>query len=124
MPPGSGGLGCRAAAQAGWLYRMAMFAVSLQAAAEAPNYRVDVVNHSGFGLDEVDLAVARFSDPVIRLQTQRHVVSGATAAFDLGSCSDVRQFAASAFIGNREVLHTADINPSPSCHTEIEITHT
>ncbi|MFE9572954.1 hypothetical protein ACFYMW_31270 [Streptomyces sp. NPDC006692] len=92
--------------------------------AEAPNYRVDVVNHSGFGLDEVDLAVARFSDPVIRLQTQRHVVSGTTATFDLGSCSDVRQFAASAFIGNREVLHTADINPSPSCHTEIEITHT
>lgn len=89
-----------------------------------PNYRVDVVNHSGFGLDEVDLAVARFSDPVIRLQTQRTVVSGATASFDLGRCSDVRQFAASAFIGNREVLHTGDISPSPSCHTEIEITHT
>ncbi|MFI9718559.1 hypothetical protein ACIHFE_02735 [Streptomyces sp. NPDC052396] len=92
--------------------------------AAAPSYRVDVVNHSGFGLDEVDLAVARFSDPVIRLQTQRHVVSGATASFDLGPCSDVRQFAASAFIGSREVLHTADINPSPSCHTQIEITHT
>ncbi|MFF4222534.1 hypothetical protein ACFYZH_06650 [Streptomyces abikoensis] len=92
--------------------------------AEAPSYQVDVVNHSGFGLDEVDLAVARFSDPVIRLQTQRHVVSGATVTFDLGPCSDVRQFAASAFIGNREVLHTGDINPSPTCHTQIEITHT
>ncbi|MCC2278154.1 hypothetical protein LKL35_22425 [Streptomyces sp. ET3-23] len=90
----------------------------------AQNYRVDVVNHSGFGLDEVDLAVARFSDPVIRLQNQRHVVSGAIASFDLGSCSDVRKFAASAFIGNREVLHTGDIDPSPNCHTEIEITHT
>ncbi|MFI6682425.1 hypothetical protein [Streptomyces sp. NPDC050485] len=98
-------------------------ASAVRQAAE-PNYRVDVVNHSGFGLDEVDLAVARFSDPVIRLQTQRHVVSGATASFDLGPCSDVRQFAASAFIGNREVLHTGNINPSPSCHTQIEITHT
>lgn len=92
--------------------------------AAASNYRVDVVNHSGFGLDEVDLAVARFSDPVIRLQTQRHVVSGATASFDLGPCSDVRQFAASAYIGTREVLHTRDINPSPNCHTQIEVTHT
>ncbi|GAA1367837.1 hypothetical protein [Streptomyces beijiangensis] len=92
--------------------------------ADAPNYQVDVVNHAGLGLDEVDLAVGRFSDPVIRLQTQRHVVSGATVTFDLGPCSDVRQFAASAFVGNREVLHTGDINPSPNCHTQVEITHT
>jgi hypothetical protein len=88
------------------------------------SYRVDVINHSGFGLDEVDVAVARHSDPVIRLITQRHITSGATASFDLGACSDVRQFAASAFIGNREVLHTDNITPSPSCHTQIEITHT
>ncbi|MDH6119170.1 hypothetical protein ABH930_002531 [Kitasatospora sp. GAS204A] len=87
-------------------------------------YRVDVVNHSGFGLDEVDLAVGRYSDPVIRLITQRHITSGATATFDLGACSDVHKFAASAFIGNREVLHTSDIDPRPSCHTQIEITHT
>ncbi|MFJ8308323.1 MULTISPECIES: hypothetical protein [unclassified Streptomyces] len=92
--------------------------------AAASNYRVDVVNHSGFGLDEVDLAVAHFGDPVIRLQTQHHVVSGATASFDLGPCPSVRQFAASAYIGTREVLHTRDISPSPSCHTQIEVTHT
>ncbi|MFF4186213.1 hypothetical protein ACFYZ9_23805 [Streptomyces sp. NPDC001691] len=89
-----------------------------------PNYRVDVVNHSGFGLDEVDVAVGRHSDPVIRLITQRHIRSGATATFDLGACADVRKFAASAFVGNREVLHTSDISPNPNCHTQIEITHT
>ncbi|MFV8129434.1 hypothetical protein [Streptomyces syringium] len=87
-----------------------------------PNYVVDVINHSRLTLDEVNLAVARHSDPTIRLITQRRVTSGATATFNLGPCSDVRQFAASAFIGSREVLHTGNINPSPTCRTQIEIT--
>ncbi|MEU2856680.1 hypothetical protein [Streptomyces syringium] len=86
------------------------------------SYVVDVINHSRLTLDEVNLAVARHSDPTIRLITQRRVASGATATFNLGSCSDVRQFAASAFIGSREVLHTGNINPSPTCRTQIEIT--
>jgi hypothetical protein len=99
---------------------------SASASSLAPeqNYRVDVVNHSGFALDEVALAVARYGDPVVRLISQHHIASGATAGFDLGTCAGVRQFAASAFFGNREVLHTRDIAPSPNCHTQIEITHT
>ncbi|MFD9902854.1 hypothetical protein [Streptomyces sp. NPDC059063] len=104
----------------------ASFAAAPSAGAQPPpaeqNYVVDVVNHSRLTLDEVNLAVARHSDPTIRLITQRHVTSGATATFDLGACSDVRQFAASAFVGSREVLHTGNINPNPSCRTQIEIT--
>ncbi|UPZ26399.1 hypothetical protein MUK60_00340 [Streptomyces sp. LRE541] len=92
------------------------------APAQEQSYVVEVVNRMRISVDDVNLALARHSDPTIRPMTQRRVVPGATASFDLGACSDVRQFAASAFIGSREVLHTGNIDPSPGCHTRIEIT--
>ncbi|NRQ39282.1 hypothetical protein HII36_46795, partial [Nonomuraea sp. NN258] len=87
-----------------------------------PAYRVEVVNHSGFGLDEVTLAYVTRGDPTPRIISRRLVPSGATAAFDPVACSDLRRFAVSAFIGRREVLHTADLTPDPDCYTQIELT--
>jgi hypothetical protein len=105
---------------------VAALALLTQCAAPAQaapaTYQVDVVDHVGHPLDEVALAVARYDDPVVRLMSRRHVPSGGTASFDLGTCPGVRSFAASAFSGTREVVHTPDIPASPACHTQIELT--
>ncbi|MCK2218299.1 hypothetical protein MF672_031580 [Actinomadura sp. ATCC 31491] len=92
-------------------------------AADRP-YRIEVINHSGFGLDEVRVAYTTRSDPAVRMLGQRRVGPGATAAFEPAGCADLARFAASAFIGTREVLHTSDLTPDADCLTQIELTRT
>ncbi|MET7338581.1 hypothetical protein [Nonomuraea sp. NPDC005650] len=100
----------------------ALLPVAPAVAADRP-YRIEVVNHSGYGLDEVRVAFVTRSNPAVRMIGQRRVVSGATAAFEPAGCSDLARFAASAFIGTREVLHTPDLTPDADCVTQIELTH-
>ncbi|MET7338582.1 hypothetical protein [Nonomuraea sp. NPDC005650] len=94
-----------------------------QAAAKADqNYTVEVQNYSSQGFDEIVLAVSRFSNPTPELMSRPNVPPFTVVSFDLGACSDVRQYAVSGIVGGQRLFTTGDVDGDPiGCNDVITI---
>jgi hypothetical protein len=74
------------------------------------SYGVEVVNLSNQRFDEIVLAVTRHSNPTAQLIHRPDVSPGASVSFDLGDCTDVKQYAVSGIVGGDRVITTGDID--------------
>jgi hypothetical protein len=77
------------------------------------NYQVEVDNFSSQAFDEVALAFTRNSTPVTQILHQFNVPASSVIVFDLGPCSDVKQYAVSGIVGGERLFTTGDIDGDP-----------
>ncbi|RCH66624.1 hypothetical protein DT019_20985 [Streptomyces sp. SDr-06] len=80
---------------------------------QAANYQVEVDNFSSQAFDEVALAFTRHSTPVTQILHQFNVPASSVVSFDLGPCSDVKQYAVSGLVGGVRVFTTGDVDADP-----------
>ncbi|MEY9945203.1 hypothetical protein [Kitasatospora sp. GAS1066B] len=80
---------------------------------QAANYQVEVDNFSSRAFDEVALAYTRNSTPVTQILHQFNVPASSVVSFDLGPCSDVKQYAVSGLVGGVRVFTTGDVDADP-----------
>lgn len=74
------------------------------------NYQVEVDNFSSQAFDEIALAFTRNSTPVTQILHQFNVPASSVVVFDLGPCSDVKQYAVSGLVGGERKFTTGDVD--------------
>ncbi|MFD9902853.1 hypothetical protein [Streptomyces sp. NPDC059063] len=79
----------------------------------APNYQVEVDNFSSQAFDEIVVAFTRHSTPVTQLLHAYNVPASSVVSFDLGPCSDVKQYAVSGIVGGERLFTTGDVEADP-----------
>ncbi|SPE58061.1 hypothetical protein SNS2_3701 [Streptomyces netropsis] len=79
----------------------------------APNYQVEVDNFSSQAFDEIAVAFTRHSTPVTQILHQYNVPASSVVNFDLGPCSDVKQYAVSGIVGGQRLFTTGDVEADP-----------
>ncbi|GHF20795.1 hypothetical protein [Streptomyces morookaense] len=77
------------------------------------NYQVEVDNFSSQAFDEIALAFTRNSTPVTQILHQFNVPASSVVIFDLGPCSDVKQYAVSGLVGGERKFTTGDVDADP-----------
>ncbi|MFF4222535.1 hypothetical protein ACX9I7_30285 [Streptomyces sp. L500] len=77
------------------------------------NYQVEVDNFSRQNFDEIALAFTRNSTPVTQILHQFNVPASSVIIFDLGPCSDVKQYAVSGLVGGERKFTTGDVDADP-----------
>jgi hypothetical protein len=77
------------------------------------NYQVEVDNFSRQNFDEIALAFTRNSTPVTQILHQFNVPASSVVIFDLGPCSDVKQYAVSGLVGGERKFTTGDVDADP-----------
>lgn len=77
------------------------------------NYQVEVDNFSNQAFDEIALAFTRNSTPVTQILHQFNVPASSVIIFDLGPCSDVKQYAVSGLVGGERKFTTGDVDADP-----------
>ena len=89
------------------------------------NYQVEVDNFSNQAFDEIALAFTRNSTPVTQILHQFNVPASSVTVFDLGPCSDVKQYAVSGLVGGERKYTTGDVDADPvGCDDIVTIRNT
>ncbi|GAA1367841.1 hypothetical protein GCM10009612_53730 [Streptomyces beijiangensis] len=89
------------------------------------NYQVEVDNFSNQAFDEVALAFTRNSIPVTQILHQFNVPASSVIIFDLGPCSDIKQYAVSGLVSGERQFTTGDVDADPvGCDDIITIRNT
>ncbi len=89
------------------------------------NYQVEVDNFSNQAFDEIALAFTRNSTPVTQILHQFNVPASSVIIFDLGPCSDVKQYAVSGLVGGERKFTTGDVDADPvGCDDIVTIRNT